>query len=101
MSDSINQGLAANVLRLGNECRDLGISNAVLRDENARLKSLCDNLGMGGKHTITAIDAENASLKAQVERLTKAGDKMAHIHRFLGFPSYTSEWESAKEGKQP
>jgi hypothetical protein len=44
--------------------------------------------------------AENARLKAEVERLTKAGNKMAHIHRFLGFPSYTSEWESAKEGKQ-
>jgi uncharacterized small protein (DUF1192 family) len=36
---------------------------------------------------------------SDIRRLTKAGDKMAHIHRFLGFPSYTSEWESAKEGK--
>jgi hypothetical protein len=44
--------------------------------------------------------AENARLKAEVERLTKAGDKMAHIHRFVGFPSYTFEWEAAKEGKQ-
>ncbi len=47
-----------------------------------------------------SLEAENARLKAEVERLTKAGNKMAHIHRFLGFPSYTSEWESAKEGKQ-
>jgi hypothetical protein len=40
-------------------------------------------------------------LKAEVGRLTKAGDKMAHMHRFFGFPSYTLEWEAAKEGKQP
>lgn len=40
-------------------------------------------------------------LKAKVVRLTKAGDKMAHMHRFFGFPSYTLEWEAAKEGKQP
>jgi hypothetical protein len=34
-------------------------------EDYARLKSLCDNLGMGGKHTITAIDAENARFKAE------------------------------------
>jgi hypothetical protein len=44
-------------------------------EDYARLKSLCDNLGMGGKHTITAIDAENARLKAEVERLIKERDK--------------------------
>ncbi len=44
--------------------------------------------------------SDNARLKAEVGRLTKAGDKMAHMHRFFGFPSYTLEWEAAKEGKQ-
>jgi predicted RNase H-like nuclease (RuvC/YqgF family) len=62
--DSIIQSLSKNVLNLGNECR-------ALAEENKRLKSLCDNLGMGGKHTITEIEAENARLKAEVERLSK------------------------------
>jgi len=62
---SINESLAKNVLRLGNECR-------ALAEENKRLKSLCDNLGMGGKHTITAIEADNARLKEENERLTEA-----------------------------
>jgi predicted nucleic acid-binding Zn-ribbon protein len=39
-------------------------------------------------------------LQAQVDRLTKEGDKMANIHRLFGFPSYTSEWEAAKEVNQ-
>jgi hypothetical protein len=42
--------------------------------------------------------AENARLKAEVERLTKAGDNVAN---FLG-PCYAvREWNKAKEGKQP
>jgi len=40
-----------------------------LNAEVERLKSLCDSLGMGGKHTVTAIVEENARLKAEVERL--------------------------------
>jgi DNA repair exonuclease SbcCD ATPase subunit len=61
--DETIQSFAQNILRLGSECR-------ALAEENKRLKSLCDNLGMGGKHTITAIEAENARLKSEVERLT-------------------------------
>jgi hypothetical protein len=40
----------------------------VAYEDYARIKSLCDNLGMGGKHTITQIDDENARLKAEVEK---------------------------------
>lgn len=43
--------------------------NARLKAEVASLKSLCDNLGMGGKHTVTAIVEEYEKLKAEVERL--------------------------------
>ena len=47
----------------------LETENARLKAEVERLKSLCDKLGMGGKHTITAITEENALLKAEVDRL--------------------------------
>ena len=66
------QSFAANVLRLGNEVRDLSISNAVLRDDNDKLKaelrkraleSLSD-IGQMGEQS-----AEIANLKAEVERL--------------------------------
>ena len=60
--DTIIQSLSKNVLNLGNECR-------ALAEENKRLKSLCDCLGMGGKHTITELEAENARLKTEVEHL--------------------------------
>jgi predicted nuclease with TOPRIM domain len=65
MSDPITQGLAANVLRLGNECRDLSISNAVLRQENEELHK--DYEALAGEHT-KLID-RNKTLKAEVERM--------------------------------
>jgi len=46
--------------------KELEAENARLKAEVERLKSLCDKLGMGGKHTITAITEENALLKAEV-----------------------------------
>lgn len=75
--------LNKSVLDLGKQVRELA-------EGKARYREMCDEL-----------DARCNELKAEVERLTKAGDKMAHIHRFVGFPSYTLEWEAAKEGKQP
>ena len=65
MSDPITQGLAANVLRLGNEVRDLSISNAVLRQENEELHK--DYEALADEHT-KLID-RNKNLKAEVERL--------------------------------
>jgi len=55
------------------------------------------------------LNKENARLKAEVERLTKAGDAMAEE---MGLETYAEEhfkqqkeflkaWEAAKEGKQP
>jgi hypothetical protein len=41
-------------------------------------------------------------LKAQVERLTKAGDYMAsHLEWEFGANPSTDAWHAAKEGKQP
>jgi hypothetical protein len=53
--------------------------------------------------------AENARLKAEVERLTKAGDLLAFHYISLGrkffpddpLPSSIKDWNAAKEGKQP
>jgi hypothetical protein len=38
--DSIKHSLSKNVLRLGYECRDLAIENALLRAEVVRLKCI-------------------------------------------------------------
>ena len=45
------------------------------------------------------LEAENARLKAEVERLTKAGDAMADW--FFDSDSLVKDWNAAKEGKQP
>jgi hypothetical protein len=60
MNEQINQNLAANVLRLGNEVRDLA-------EENARLKEKVKRMAMESLHDINHI----ADLKAEVERLTE------------------------------
>jgi hypothetical protein len=44
---------------------------------------------------------ENARLKAEVERLTKAGDAMAdECSNFQGAWPLIKDWNAAKEGKQ-
>ena len=51
---------------------------------------------------LMALKAENARLKAEVERLTKAGDNMARVcHGIYGGLPLWEEWNKAKEGKQP
>ena len=46
------------------------------------------------------LEAENARLKAEVERLTKAGDAMAKLLSCCGNPqSEVRDWNAAKEGK--
>jgi len=117
--DETIQSFAKNILRLGNECRALAEDNARLKAEIEMMKA--SSRGHSTSHLYQQMAEENARLKAEVERMTafttrtiipneelqkqverlkKAGDKMAHIHRFVGFPSYTLEWEAAKEGKQ-
>lgn len=54
---------------------------------------------------IAEYQAENTRLKAEVERLRKAGDVMAdYIMVVPGTPMahvYLIDWNAAKEGKQP
>jgi len=59
----------------------------------AQINNLIDELKM--------VEAENARLKAEVERLTKAGDKMADRLIYQGYPATVPAWNAAKEGKQP
>jgi hypothetical protein len=102
MVESANESLIKEKDELRSVAEDNKRECEATRIENARLKSLCDNLGMGGKHTITEIEAENARLKAEVERLTKAGDAMAKLLSCCGNPqSEVRDWNAAKEGKQP
>jgi cell division protein FtsB len=70
MSEEMINSFAANVLRLGNEVRDLSISNAVLRQENEELHK--DYEALADEHT-KLID-RNKTLKAEVERLRKGAD---------------------------
>jgi hypothetical protein len=62
----------------------------------------------GAYKATEALEAENARLKAEVERLTKAGDAMAaHIERndercYIVLPDgdiRICDWNAAKEGK--
>jgi hypothetical protein len=48
-----------------------------------------------------SLEAENARLNAEVERLTNAGDEMARVVGSFGFDEAPIAWNAAKEGKQP
>jgi len=48
-----------------------------------------------------SLEAENARLKADVERLTMAGDAMADRLMYQGYPETVPAWSAAKDGKQP
>jgi hypothetical protein len=72
----------------------------LLEAENARLKAEVEWLN--DFCTITIIP--NRELKAQIERLTKAGDAMAFImahQKDSEFNGFIEDWNAAKEGKQP
>jgi len=74
-----------------------------LKAENARLKAEVERLTNFTTRTIIP----NEELKAQVERLTKAGDwVMSHWSSGDGsdevrFCQALLKWNAAKEGKQP
>jgi cell division protein FtsB len=60
------------------------------------------------KKQLVEAEAENARLKAEVERLTKAGDAMANNIPYYAdvdisaetLREFTEKWHAAKEGKQ-
>ena len=98
----------AFLMKQANRVKELETENASLKAEVERLteklqneKSANANVECIQQDVLRGLRRNNERLEAQVERLTKAGDKMAHIHRFVGFPSYTLEWEAAKKGGQP
>ena len=88
-----NVSLKSDVDRLTQELKDEKSANA---NVEGRQQSANRNLGM-----------ENARLKAEVERLRKAGDVML-LALWLGVDEYSKEqkekaeeeWNAAKEGKQ-
>jgi predicted nuclease with TOPRIM domain len=74
-------------------------------DENARLKAdvneLADGLKLASEVGIKMAD-EVTRLKAEVERLTKAGDNLVYVvtEHPVAEP-FVKAWFTAKEGKQP
>jgi cell division protein FtsB len=51
------------------------------------------------RNIINELEAENARLKAEVERLRKHGDAMAEALEAAGFNNARDFWNAAKEGK--
>ncbi len=70
---------------------------------------MSDSLEASMMKRIGELKAENARLKAEVERLTKAGDEMARLIQaiyegeFSGLCEYEElkAWNAAKNGGQP
>jgi len=120
--DRIIQDFATNIIRLGNECRDHALEVKRLKDELTDLKSTADQFKIENSILIKEINRllvevdslttnptsrllraereENARLKAEVERLTKAGDEMALNLTHIGWNICVEAWNAAKEGKQ-
>lgn len=69
MSDDTKEWLASEALRLGNEVRDLSISNAVLRDDNAKLKAEVEAL----RREIADAQENYHLVNEMVARLRKEG----------------------------
>jgi chromosome segregation ATPase len=87
--------------RANNEVYGLQRQVAALIDNQTRLKAEVERLQ--SIHSIDSIGIEQ--LKAQVERLTKAGDNLEQVLTEISY-SYRAgnashEWRAAKEGKQP
>ena len=104
MSEEMIQSFAANVLRLGNEVRDLAKERDALKEhiKYLEIELKCET----GRWERTM--EENARLKAEVERLRKAGDAVivALDKRDDYFDNSDkrqaiADWNAAKEGKQP
>jgi hypothetical protein len=69
-----------------------------LKAENARLKAEVERLTAFTTRTIIP----NEELQAHIERLTKAGDQLsADVLLVFGENKDVDDWNAAKEGKQP
>jgi hypothetical protein len=94
----------SDLVRYKEICDELDAECTRLKDENARLRSFST------RTIIPNIDLEKevAYLKAEVERLTKAGDAMQTRLNFFQkrwdndeLCKEAEDWNAAKEGKQP
>ena len=68
--------------------------NWIAYEDYARLKAECQ--ARQAENSVLAVECD--SLKAEVERLTKAGDELAGW--FLDYHPSAIAWNAAKEGKQ-
>lgn len=87
---------------------NLAVENTHLKAELTDLKSTTDQFKAEVDSLMTnptsrllrAEREENARLKAEVDRLTKAGDEMALNLTHIGWNICVEAWHAAKEGKQ-
>jgi cell division protein FtsB len=85
--------------KANNEVYGLQTQVAALIDDQTRLKAECQ--ARQAENSVLAVECD--SLKAEVERLTKAGDAMASgLQGMAGErpKALADEWNDAKEGKQ-
>ena len=101
--------LKAEVERLEKEVWRMKVFKGIDEDTIATLKDALNTVPEWSK--VLETEAENARLKAEVERLTKAGDAMADNCEAMAsseYDSYDSDlmkfvkaWNAAKKGGQP
>ncbi len=100
MSISLEASMMKRIGELKAEVERLTERNQHLEQIDSYLQSA--NLNAEEQRSIE-LEAENARLKAEVERLTKAGDAMASgLQGMAGErpKALADEWHDAKEGKQ-
>jgi chromosome segregation ATPase len=81
--------------QMGGQCEEI----ARLKAEVEELKSQPDPL-TAYLYADTLRRDDIKTLKAHIERLTKAGDAMADRLMYQGYPATVPGWNAAKEGKQ-
>ena len=106
----LNEEVKRLKAEVGELCEAIKLASEVgikMADEVTRLKAEVDALKLGS--LLTAVDVlQFINLKAEVERLRKAGDAMQKRLYVLENPTHPevylkllSAWNAAKEGKQP
>ena len=101
-----NARLKAEVERLDTLCKqlmsqhsDISCENIMLRKANDQLAEVRELHAGFNRALFNETVTENARLKAEVERLTKAGDAMVPLLGRGDWHIARNEWNAAKEGK--
>jgi predicted RNase H-like nuclease (RuvC/YqgF family) len=96
------------IINCNKEIEKLQIDNARLKAEVERLRDGVETMTWNASGVVTTQwvrAVEYDRLKAEVERLTKAGDELERVLTSkmssyeIGYASF--QWRAAKEGKQP